>query len=61
MPESNDTYPGTEMGGTYCANCHLPITPDGDCHCGWNHRTQQRITSRAQFFDDVESTQEETE
>jgi hypothetical protein len=38
-PGPNDKYPGQENG--YCLGCRWPITPDGDCNCGWNHRTKR--------------------
>lgn len=40
-PGPNDTYPGKTADGLRCKGCGWPITPDGDCNCGWNHRTQQ--------------------
>ena len=40
-PGPNDIYPGKSSDGKYCRGCGWPITPDGDCNCGWNHRTKR--------------------
>ena len=40
-PGPNDIYPGKSSDGKYCRGCGWPITPDGDCNCGWNHRTKK--------------------
>ena len=58
MPKPNDTYPGTETGGKYCASCHFPIDSNYDCHCGWNHKSKKPVTHRAQLFVDEEPTEE---
>jgi hypothetical protein len=46
--EEPPQYPGQNNG--YCLACEYPITPDGICKCGWNHRTQQRVTHHAQII-----------
>ena len=40
-PGPNDIYPGKSSDGKYCRGCGWPITPDGDCNCGWNHHTKR--------------------